>query len=108
MKNSKSSKTTKSKSRTKSAAKKMTASSTSRSKSSATSESSSSSSLGNLTRKTDRTSMSDQTWVVFNNSSTKSPKLFDQKLSRDTVRAVYSKLTGTGFHNTRSRRLKNY
>jgi hypothetical protein len=65
--------------------------------------------LGQLTRKTDRTSLDKQTWVVFRGpSGERKPLLFDAKLSRDDVRGAYVKITGTVWSRTRSKRLKNY
>ena len=66
-------------------------------------------SLGQLTRKTDRTELNAQTWVVFRGpTGEKKPLLFDAKLSRDAVRSAYVRLTGVNHVSTRSRRLKNY
>lgn len=66
-------------------------------------------SIGVLKRKTDRSEFSENTWVVFRGpSGERKPLLFSEKLSRDTVRGAYSKMTGTNKERTRSRRLKNY
>lgn len=66
-------------------------------------------SLGTLSRKTDRTELSENTWVVFRGpSGERKPLMFSGRLSRDKVRSAYAKMTGTSHERTRSRRLKNY
>jgi hypothetical protein len=65
--------------------------------------------IGSLTRKTDKTSLNEKTWVVFKSSTSgREPMLYSSKFSRDDVRSAYAKVTGTSFARTRSRRLKNY
>jgi hypothetical protein len=65
--------------------------------------------IGTLTRKTNRTEFSENTWVVFRGpNGERKPMLFSSKLSRDRVRTAYAKITGTSHNRTRSRRLKNY
>lgn len=64
--------------------------------------------LAKLTRKTDRSTYSENTWVVFRSESERKPMLFSGKLTRDRVRSAYAKITGTSHERTRSRRLKNY
>jgi hypothetical protein len=65
--------------------------------------------IGTLSRKTDRTELSENTWVVFRGpSGERKPMMFSGRLSRDKVRSAYAKITGTSHDRTRSRRLKNY
>jgi len=65
--------------------------------------------LGTLTRSTDRSKFTENTWVVFRGpSGERKPMLFSGKLSRDRVRGAYAKITGTSHDRTRSRRLRNY
>ena len=66
-------------------------------------------SIGTLSKKTDRSKLSENTWVVFRGpSGERKPMLFSGKLSRDRVRCAYARITGTAHDRTRSRRLKNY
>ncbi len=84
-------------------------SSSKKSTSSKKSKSSDVSALGTLTRTTDRTKFTENTWVVFRGpSGERKPMLFSGKLSRDRVRGAYAKMTGTTKERTRSRRLRNY
>lgn len=64
--------------------------------------------IGTLSKKTDRSEFSENTWVVFKGSGERKPMLFSSKLSRDRVRGAYAKMTGTSKERTRSRRLRNY
>lgn len=64
--------------------------------------------IGTLTRMTDKTGLSQDTWVVFKNGSNRKPMLFSERFTRDDVRGAYSKINGTTKEATRSRRLKNY
>jgi hypothetical protein len=61
-----------------------------------------------LTRKTVKSELNLNTWVVFRAMSEKKPMLFNGKLSRDEVRTAYSKIMKTIHSATRSKRLKNY
>lgn len=67
------------------------------------------SAIAKLSRTTDRSKFSENTWVVFRGpSGERKPMLFSGKLSRDRVRGAYARLTGTTKERTRSRRLRNY
>lgn len=67
------------------------------------------SAIGTLTKKTDRSTLSQNTWVVFRGpSGERKPMLFNSRLSRDKVRGAYARITGTTKERTRSRRLSNY
>jgi hypothetical protein len=64
--------------------------------------------IGALTRSTDRSRLSQNTWVVFRDASERKPLLFEGRLTRDQVRTAYSRETGVSHNRTRSRRLENY
>lgn len=64
--------------------------------------------IGTLNRSTDRSRLSQNTWVVFRDASERKPLLFEGRLTRDQVRSAYAQETGVSHDRTRSRRLENY
>ena len=58
-----------------------------------------------------RQNLPENTWIVFTFDETgkrKRPRVFEGNLSRDQVRAAYSRTFDVPFWNTRSRRVENY